>query len=71
MRRSSTARDWSTPAARTATSTPSRRGTRASLTPRQKIFLKEALGAAYTPLSIGEDGKVYSQNDGHLFVVGR
>jgi hypothetical protein len=40
-------------------------------TPHQKIFLKEALGAAYTPLSIGGDGKVYSQNDGHLFVVGR
>jgi outer membrane protein assembly factor BamB len=39
--------------------------------PHQKIFLKEALGAAYTPLSIGQDGKVYSQNDGHLFVVGR
>jgi hypothetical protein len=41
------------------------------ITPRQKLFLKEALGAAYTPLSIGEDGKVYSQNDGHLFVVGK
>lgn len=40
-------------------------------TPRQKIFLKEALGAAYTPLSIGENGKLYTQNDGHLFVVGR
>ena len=40
-------------------------------TPKQKIFLKEALGAAYTPLSIGEDGKLYTQNDGHLFVVGR
>ena len=37
---------------------------------QQRIFLKEALGAAYTPLSIGTDGKVYSQNDGHLFVVG-
>jgi len=37
----------------------------------QRIFLKEALGAAYTPLSIGDDGKVYSQNDGRLFVVGR
>jgi len=37
---------------------------------QQRIFLKEALGAAYTPLSIGPDGKVYSQNDGHLFVVG-
>ena len=40
-------------------------------TPQQKIFLKEALGAAYTPLSIGNDGKIYSQNDGHLFVVGQ
>lgn len=35
---------------------------------QQKLFLREALGAAYTPLSIGVDGKVYSQNDGHLFV---
>lgn len=40
-------------------------------TPRQKIFLKEALGAAYTPLSIGSDGKLYTQNDGNLFVVGQ
>ena len=38
--------------------------------PLQKIFLLEALGAAYTPLSIGEDGKVYTQNNGHLFLVG-
>jgi hypothetical protein len=38
---------------------------------QQRIFLKEALGAAYTPLSIGPDGKVYSQNDGNLFVVGQ
>jgi outer membrane protein assembly factor BamB len=37
---------------------------------QQRMFLKEALGAAYTPLSIGGDGKVYSQNDGHLFIVG-
>ena len=37
---------------------------------QQRIFLKQALGAAYTPLSIGSDGKVYSQNDGILFVVG-
>jgi hypothetical protein len=36
---------------------------------QQKIFLMEALGAAYTPLSIGHDGKIYSQNDGNLFVV--
>ena len=40
-------------------------------TPHQKIFLKEALGAAYTPLSIGSDGKLYTQNDGNLFVVGQ
>ncbi len=39
-------------------------------TPAQKIFLKQAIGAAYTPISIGPDGKIYSQNDGHLFVVG-
>jgi hypothetical protein len=39
-------------------------------TPQQKIFLKEAIGAAYTPLSVGPDGKLYVQNDGHLFVVG-
>jgi hypothetical protein len=38
---------------------------------QQKMFLKQSLGAAYTPLSIGPDGKVYSQNDGHLFVVGQ
>jgi hypothetical protein len=40
-------------------------------TPHQKIHLKEELGAAYTPLSIDEEGKVYTQNAGHLFVVGR
>ncbi len=39
-------------------------------TPSSVLFLKEALGAAYTPLSIGPDGKFYAQNDGHLFVVG-
>jgi hypothetical protein len=38
---------------------------------QQKIFLLQAIGAAYTPLSLGPDGKVYSQNDGHLFVVGK
>jgi outer membrane protein assembly factor BamB len=36
----------------------------------QEIFQQLALGAAYTPASIGGDGKIYSQNDGHLFVVG-
>ena len=39
--------------------------------PHQTIFLKEALGAAYTPRSIGGDGKVYSQNDRRLFVAGK
>jgi hypothetical protein len=38
--------------------------------PQQQIFLKQAIGAAYTPLSVGPDGKLYVQNDGHLFVVG-
>lgn len=37
---------------------------------RQKIFLKLALGAAYTPLTIGPDGRHYTQNAGHLYVVG-
>ena len=37
---------------------------------KQKIFQNLALGAAYTPASLGADGKIYSQNDGHLFVVG-
>jgi len=37
----------------------------------RKIFQQLALGAAYTPASIGGDGKIYSQNDGHLFVVGQ
>jgi hypothetical protein len=34
------------------------------------IFQNLALGAAYTPASLGGDGKVYSQNDGVLFVAG-
>ena len=40
-------------------------------TPQQKIFLLQAIGAAYTPLSIANDGREYSQNDGHLFVLGQ
>jgi len=35
-----------------------------------RLFLRLALGAAYTPLSIGENGKLYTQNGGHLFVIG-
>ena len=38
---------------------------------RDKLFLNLAIGAAYTPLSIGPDGKIYTQNDGRLFVVGK
>jgi hypothetical protein len=34
------------------------------------IFLNQAVGAAYTPLSLGADGKIYTENDGILFVVG-
>jgi hypothetical protein len=37
---------------------------------RDHLFLKLALGAAYTPISIAADGKILAQNDGHLFVVG-
>jgi len=29
-----------------------------------------ALGAAYTPLAIGPDGKVYTEDEGTLFVIG-
>jgi hypothetical protein len=38
---------------------------------KEVIFLQLALGAAYTPLSIGPDGLVYTENDGYLFVVGK
>ena len=36
-----------------------------------RIFLNQALGAAYTPLSLGPDGKIYTENDGILFTVGK
>ncbi len=39
-------------------------------TPSANLFLNLAVGSAYTPLSIGPDGKLYTQNDGHMFVVG-
>ncbi|HXZ13722.1 MAG TPA: hypothetical protein VEG64_15155 [Candidatus Sulfotelmatobacter sp.] len=38
--------------------------------PTGKMFLNLALGAAYTPLSVGFDGKLYTQNNGQLFAVG-
>ncbi|MBZ5532018.1 MAG: hypothetical protein LAO20_11355 [Acidobacteriia bacterium] len=37
----------------------------------QSIFQQLAIGAAYTPASMDNNGRIYSQNDGHLFVVGR
>jgi hypothetical protein len=37
---------------------------------RASVFTNLALGAAYTPLALGPDGRIYTQNDGHLFVVG-
>jgi outer membrane protein assembly factor BamB len=36
-----------------------------------QIFLDTALGAAYTPIALGPDGVVYTQNNGRLFAVGR
>jgi hypothetical protein len=38
--------------------------------PGAKMFLKLATGAAYTPLAIGPDGKLYTLNAGELFVIG-
>jgi hypothetical protein len=34
------------------------------------VFTQLAIGAAYTPLSIGPDGRIYTQNDGRMFVIG-
>jgi len=35
------------------------------------IFLNQAIGAAYTPLSLGPDGRIYTENDGILFAIGQ
>lgn len=35
-----------------------------------KMFLTSAIGAAYTPIAIGPDGKIYAENDGNMFVLG-
>jgi hypothetical protein len=39
--------------------------------PKFKLFTNLALGAAYTPFSIDENGRLYAQNNGHMFVVGQ
>jgi hypothetical protein len=36
----------------------------------KQLFLNWALGAAYTPLALGPDGTIYTQNAGTVFVVG-
>jgi hypothetical protein len=38
--------------------------------PLSSKFLTAAIGAAYTPLALGPEGRVYTQNFGHLFVIG-
>jgi hypothetical protein len=38
---------------------------------KANIFLDLALGAAYTPLAIGPDGKIFTENKGTLFVIGQ
>jgi len=38
---------------------------------RDRIMLARAVGAAYTPLAIGGDGRIFALNYGRLFVVGR
>ncbi len=39
-------------------------------TPKFKFFTNLAVGAAYTPFSIDQQGRLYAQNNGHLFVFG-
>jgi len=43
---------------------------RSNGTLRDHLFLNSALGAAYTPMSIGNEGKILTQSNGHLYVVG-
>lgn len=37
---------------------------------RGNLFLQSAVGAAYTPVSLGGDGRIYTENDGNMFAVG-
>ena len=40
-------------------------------TVKGKIFLQKATDAAYTPVSIGRDGKIYTLNNGDMFALGK
>jgi hypothetical protein len=40
-------------------------------TVKGKIFLEKAEGAAYTPVSIGQNGKIYTLNNGDMFAIGK
>ena len=35
-----------------------------------KLFLQSSVEAAYTPLALGLDGKIYTENDGDMFAIG-
>lgn len=38
---------------------------------RQKVFLSKTVASAYTPVSLDSQGRVYAQNNGELYVLGR
>jgi hypothetical protein len=35
------------------------------------VFLNRTVGAAYTPLAIDPEGRIYAMNNGELSVLGR
>jgi outer membrane protein assembly factor BamB len=37
---------------------------------RKKLFMKLGVRSAYTPTTLGADGKIYTQQNGELFVLG-
>ena len=38
---------------------------------RERVFMTRTLSAAYTPLSIDVRGRIYAQNNGELYILGR
>lgn len=38
---------------------------------REKVFLSKTIASAYTPVSVDSRGRVYAQNNGELYVLGR